>query len=318
MIAKNIPQDFPGITMETVACSIIVKHKGDAFVDDSQMGCTGNLRHNAKDSAITRGYCQRRHVLQGLHKLAQKWECVLFTTGGALNLQKSFWILLTWCWSNGIGWLNTLAKDQAQLHLTEGYGTVPHPIPRKCPYNGFRTLGAYISPCGLTDLARKKLHHIALQYATSITGSTLDRTVALWSYILYLIPKLTFSKPALTLTKEEGDKLQSPAIMALLPKLHLNCHTARELVFGPDLYGGLELLTIYGQQSYGQITYLLGHVNFNDKTGKLILVSLSYLQLLSGSDRFSHGLNGDCMSQMHGCPFAHVHTIMPCWITLRV
>jgi len=32
-----------------------------------------------------------------------------------------------------------------------------------------------------------------------------------------------------------------------------------------------------------QLSYIIGHINLDDKTGKLILISLSYLQLISGS-----------------------------------
>jgi hypothetical protein len=73
--------------------------------------------------------------------------------------------------------------------------------------------------------------------------------------------------------------------MALLPKLHLNRHTSRTIIFGPVDIGGLALPTLYGMQAYGQLRYFLGHIRLNDTTGHLILVSLAYLQLLSRVDR---------------------------------
>ena len=52
-------------------------------------------------------------VIRWLQKMAQSWECLLFTTGGAINLQKSFWILLTWQWKNGVTKLSTPTQEPA-------------------------------------------------------------------------------------------------------------------------------------------------------------------------------------------------------------
>ncbi len=72
---------------------------------------------------------------------------------------------------------------------------------------------------------------------------------------------------------------------AVLPKLHVNRNTARSIVFGPAVLGGIGLPTVYSEQSFGQLAYFTGHISLADKTGKLLLVSLSYLQLISGCER---------------------------------
>jgi len=74
-------------------------------------------------------------------------------------------------------------------------------------------------------------------------------------------------------------------VVAVLPKLHVNRNTARSIVFGPADLGGIGLPTVYSEQSFDQLAYFTGHINLADKTGKLLLVSLSYLQLISGSER---------------------------------
>jgi hypothetical protein len=191
-----------------------------------------------------------------------------------------------------------------EFKLTAGYNTEPEPVPRLRPYDRFRTLGVYLSPIGSTALAKQKLKQISVNYATAITGSGLNRRESLWSYLLYLIPKLTYSVPALTLTEEESKDIQSPLIVAVLPKLHINRNTARTIVFGPTKYGGLAIPTVYSEQSYGQLAYFTGHVNLQDKTGKLLLISLSYLQLLSGSEL-------SILQQ----PYLHYKWIEQVWLT---
>jgi hypothetical protein len=164
LIEKNIPNTFSSVRMQAADGSIVIDHKGDAFVDNSQLGCatTPPLADSLDLATPLTQSLQRRLAIANLHKLAQRWERLLFSTGGAINLQKSFWILLTWQWKNGEVKLNTPEQDPAQLHLTAGYNTVAEPIPRISPYDGFRTLGVFISPSSSMSIAKIKLSNIAL------------------------------------------------------------------------------------------------------------------------------------------------------------
>jgi nucleoside-specific outer membrane channel protein Tsx len=47
--------------------------------------------------------------------------------------------------------------------------------------------------------------------------------------------------------------MQAPVFMALLPKLHMNRHTACSIIFGPTQFGGLAMPSLYGMQIYGQL-----------------------------------------------------------------
>jgi hypothetical protein len=70
--------------------------------------------------------------------------------------------------------------------------------------------------------------------------------------------------------------------MALLPKLHVNCHTARSIIFGGEKYGGLALPNPYITQGVDKLRLFLGHLRFQDRTGQLIFIDMSYIQLLLG------------------------------------
>jgi hypothetical protein len=50
---------------------------------------------------------------------------------------------------------------------------------------------------------------------------------------MYFRPQVGYSIPVLSLTEAECEHIQSPAINAVLPKIHLNRKTARAIVFGP-------------------------------------------------------------------------------------
>jgi hypothetical protein len=86
----------------------------------------------------------------------------------------------------------------------------------------------------------------------------------------------------MTLSATQCSQIQSPALRALLPKLHLNRNISRNIIHGPLVYGGLNLPHLYTLQGIGQLKFLLGHLQAQDKTSKLILISHGYLQLVVG------------------------------------
>jgi hypothetical protein len=113
--------------------------------------------------------------------------------------------------------------------------------------------------------------------------STLTPSEALWSYILYLHPKLTYPLPCSSLTPAQCRFIQAPILAALLPKLYLNRHTPRSLLFSTSRLGGLALPDYYIDQGYGRLRLLIGHLKLQDDNGKLIQVLLTHLQLHLGS-----------------------------------
>jgi hypothetical protein len=190
---------------------------------------------------------------------------------------------MSWKWKDGSALLLPPSLHNYHLSLTAGYDTqLTVQVPQLSPYASYRTLGAYLSPSGGMEKSLEVLRNHAKDYATRIQGSMITREAALWSFLLYLLPKLTFPMVALTLTETQCSHIQSPALLALLPKLHLNRNTARSIIHGPRIYGGMDLPHIYTSQGLGQLKFLLGHLRAQDKTCKLILISHGYLQLIVG------------------------------------
>jgi hypothetical protein len=157
-------------------------------------------------------------------------------------------------------------------------------VPQKSVHDTYCTLGVYISPSGDTKGSYDILLAKAQDYQTKIASSNLPREAAILSYNVYLLPKLGYPLPALTFTEAQCYTLQSPTLLALLPKLQLNRHIARSIVFGSIKYGGLGLKSLYLIQSLGQLTLFVGHIRAQDKTSRLLHISLSYLQLAVGSE----------------------------------
>jgi hypothetical protein len=60
----------------------------------------------------------------------------------------------------------------------------------------------------------------SILYSMQIQALHLKKDAALWSFLLYLLPELTFPLMAMTFTESQCEQILSPALRAVLPKLH--------------------------------------------------------------------------------------------------
>jgi len=274
---------IPSLSFPSVDQAETLDNVGEAFVDDSNLGCTSSLSLIPHQISAADQNLHSASALSNLQYLAQHWERALFTTGGAINFQKSFWFIFHWHWKNGIAKL-VPPPATFQLCLTEGNNMDnPVVVPMKSVYDTYKTLGVHLSPSGDTKVSVRVLLKKAKDYQAKIASSNLPREAALLSYYMYLLPKLGYSLPAMCLPENTCHDIQSPTLMAVLPQLHLNRHVAWSIVFGSHKYGGLSLRSLYSVQSLGQLTLFVGHSRARDKASKLLCISLSYLQLVIGS-----------------------------------
>ncbi len=77
---------------------------------------------------------------------------------------------------------------------------------------------------------------------------------------------------------------QAPVLEAILPKLHLNRHTHRAVLFAGPSYGGNSLPEKYNDQGYLRLHMLVGHVKLHDDVGQLITCLITHTQLQLGSN----------------------------------
>jgi hypothetical protein len=83
----------------------------DAFVDDAELGL-----NNFWDE-----YPELQDMLDDFEKVTQKWEQLLFTSGGALEMSKCLWYCLHWYWdADGREQATIFGKDGPELKITRG------------------------------------------------------------------------------------------------------------------------------------------------------------------------------------------------------
>ncbi|MFO0446277.1 MAG: hypothetical protein ACK51L_01300, partial [bacterium] len=266
------------------ACrSIIVEITGVSFVDDSSLTVTSEYQYDPTLTDQVNRWMGVEHLVQRLSALGQHWERLLFTTGGAINFQKSHWYLMQWLWTQGIPRLATARQSPAMMALHTGGNLIPDAVPRLEPTQGFRTLGVYITPSGRYAEQVKVLRRYAEEFKQLIAVSNLTPAEAYCCLMQYIRPKINYPFPCVSMTETECRRIQAPILEAILPKLHLNRHTPRAVLFAGPRYGGLGIPENYTDLGFGHLQYLTGHLKLGDEVGQLIQSLITHTQLEVGS-----------------------------------
>jgi len=283
VIVQSLDPTITAAKFISVCKEIIVEITGVSFVDDSSLSVTTEYEQDPNLSIDDNRKHETILLVQQLAALGQHWERLLFTTGGAINFQKSQWYLMTWIWRNGLPRLATNAQAPAMLSLTTGTNTQPNLVPRLNPTEGFRTLGVYVTPSGQYSRQVENLLDYAEQFRHQIEESILTPTEAYTCLMLYIKPKITYPFPCVSLTEKQCRHIQAPILEAILPKLHLNRHSPRAVLFAGPRYGGLRISEYYTKLGYGHLQYFIGHLKLGDDVGQLILSFITQTQLQVGS-----------------------------------
>jgi hypothetical protein len=253
VIVQSLDPTINAAKFVSVCKEVIVEITGVSFVDDSSLSVTSDYEQDTALPPATNRTRETALLVQQLAALGQHWECLLFTTGGAINFQKSHWYLMTWIWQNGLPRLATTAQAPATLYLTTGTNAQADLVPRIDPTQGFHTLCVYITLSGQYTRQARVLRDYTEKFKTQIEGSTLTPTEAYTCLMLYIKPKITYPFPCVSLTEKQCHHIQALILEAILPKLHLNRHSPRAVLFAGPRYGGLSFPEYYAELGYGHL-----------------------------------------------------------------
>ena len=113
------------------------RRHGEAFVDDTTLW------------TLRQGILFAK-AIEMMRRTAQRWERLLYSTGGALNLLKCFWYGLQWQFTDaGVPRMMKTKPDDPEIQLTSGADLhTRHTIQRIDITKGMRTLGVRLAPNG--------------------------------------------------------------------------------------------------------------------------------------------------------------------------
>lgn len=177
LIILSLSCNAPRITITSANNTDETASTGEAFVDDTGLE-TNKVTTSATPHRTSSSPSENNDyypLVNNLQNLAWEWEHLLLSTGGALNLEKCFWFLLTWQGHQGIAKLHTTKTANYNLQMTSEHNPMTTEVRRIEPSSSYQTLGVYISPSGDSKGAFKVLREVALEYCSNIVASMLTR-----------------------------------------------------------------------------------------------------------------------------------------------
>jgi ribonuclease HI len=245
----------------------------DAFVDDTSLAITDTI------DPMTPTEMSRR-----MEKIAQKWERLLFYSGGALNLKKCSWSMLQWEWKNGRPNLYKRHDNDANITLvTKSTGTNTRSmIQYNPPTKSTRILGVYLNPLGdFTDqieILKKKSDQMSNRIKYSRISSD---NVHTFLHTMYA-PSMLYPLPAMAVDEENLASVQTSMITTVLQKMGASKTTPTAIRHGPLEMGGLNIIDLRTELGICNLKFLRNAIYTGSEAGKLLIMSLKYSQLEAG------------------------------------
>ncbi len=171
--------------------------QGVAFVDDA-----ANVLNDAEQTHPL----DEPTLVSNLQSMAQAWERLLFTTGGALKLPKCFCYIVIWDWANGFPILCSKNKFKHFVTIHDSNTNEDITITLKDPNSAERTLGVRIAPSGSQKAEFQWLLQKANNFARLITKGRLSREEARYAYLTIFIPSMSYSLGVTSFTPPGSNK----------------------------------------------------------------------------------------------------------------
>ena len=245
------------------------KRNNDVFVDDTDnwAECT-SMRPDSATITVTT-----------LTAAAQAWADILAVTGGAIAFDKCKWTGLTWDFTTSPPSLLDEPPGEISLLDHMGAATIITKTSASTPNKG---LGHRMAPDGNQNDEFKFRLEQCHELARRIAPARLTFEESYLMLITRILPKVTYSMPITMFDKKQCKRLNTPIDQVLLPKLGVNRHMPKAIVYSPLKHGGMNFPKIESIQDQKGIMFLIKQLRWGKALANDILVVLSSIQLMSG------------------------------------
>ena len=272
----------PGITMTTPGGTTTVDQHVVSFVDDNTL-----LDDCSPDVTPEEMFRQAAAILG-------TWQILMWITGGAVELPKCYLSLMAYDFDTyslkkhgrqrGIPILKTVEALPGDCTLTADGGTKVT-IQKVQPTTGHRLLGVRLAADGNFNDEYTHRCQQAQTQAGRLLNSTATPHDAYMIYTFRYCPALFYCLRVTYFTQKECDKIQAPFMNVLLPKLRINRHIKRAVVWGPPRFGGLGFKDMSTEQLVQGTEHAIKHIRSATATGRTFIVTASAYQLYLGTNR---------------------------------
>ena len=207
---------------------------------------------------------------------------MLHTNGGLLELSKCYWLLVAWKWVRGIPRLKTKEEAAATMILRQTETNNDVTIPRKTVKEAPKVLGCHVAADGSWAKEVGKWTMEGIKFAKKVNDANFTRTCGSKVYPSLWISRLRYIAQVVCFTQEQSHQVNVKVVKACLPAAGYNRNFPRKVVYGPQLYGGMEWETCRSLQILEKIKFFITHVRRQDRLGKMLQILVESLQLQSG------------------------------------
>lgn len=218
-------------------------------------------------------------------KNAQLWNDLLYSSGGALELSKCLCQVLHWWFTTqGAPFLAPKqSAHQSALRVIYRSTAEEYQLPLLSPYEAHKTLGHYKAPIGNQNEQFRRLKSKSDEITSFLWTCSLTR-LETWTfcYACYL-PSVCYPLACSALTKKRLDQVQRKAMSIIAPRCGFNCHTKREILYGPLELGGANFRHLHVEQGIGQVGLFLRNWRLDSTAGKLLRIAVGWFQYQLGT-----------------------------------
>jgi hypothetical protein len=269
-IMFDLMEHTPGATFHSPLQQRSIRRTGEAFVDDTTLWL---LRMGLFLAAAT--------IM--MQETAQRWERLLFATGGALNLAKCFWYGIEWRFTPTGEAKMIPDTDGPTISLTAGATPdCPKQLQRISTAEGQRTLGVRLTPDGTDKTEFTYRVAQARKMGQRLRAAPLGRdhiragVQSIWRMMIQ------YPLGATCFTEKQCHQIQTKYLPYALSKMGINRTTATAVRHGPAYYGGMEVFNLETEQGVQHTSLLLSHLRIQDEVGLMLHLSIEHLQLQAG------------------------------------
>lgn len=263
-----------GMTMTDPTGSMTITQWLEALVDDTSL-FTNQLDNNDIEKLV-----------RAMEHDAQHWEQYLSASGGALELTKCFYYILSWSFSltgDAIP-LSTAAilQQSPPIHLSEYGKSVQAPIASKHPSEAHKTLGVWKTMTGDVSEQVKVLTQRSKNMANIVATSGMKPYQAEVALRMIYTPAMGYCLPAVDIPEKALNRIQNKALESFTPALGYNKGFPRDVLLGPTAYGGDGVPHLFTESKLQQLEIMVMHLRTKSTLGQLILINLNWIQLTLG------------------------------------
>ena len=219
-------------------------------------------------------------VLQSMQQLIHTWGSTMEVTGGAINIEKSWWYLIDFVWFKG-KWVTQDAELGTDLVATSTNGQLIS-LKRLHSYEASEMLGVWISPDGNNSKLIEELQTTASNWSAKVLSGNPSQKEAWLALHTTITAKLKYPLPACTLSAAECRSIMTPVIKAALPRAGLSSKLPTSIRDCPSSCGGAGVLNLFDYQGTARTAMLVEQIHRKTTTGKLLLQNVEDLVLESG------------------------------------